>query len=80
MKEHDLIALGFEKRICDEDEQDWYYYTYSFVEHLQLISSASDEIKNNEWYVEFFEVENEIRFTNVRELARLITLIENAKM
>ena len=80
MKEQDLIALGFEKRICDEDGQDWYYYIYRFVEHLELISSDSDEAEKNGWYVEFFEVENKIRFTNIRELAKLITLIENAKI
>ena len=84
MKEEDLISIGFERVDVTKEESgspnDWYYYTYDLTQHFCLISSDNEEAEKDGWYVEFFEVENEIRFTNVRELAKLITLIENAKI
>lgn len=61
MKEQDLIALGFEKRICDEDGQDWYYYTYSFAEHLKLISCDSEEAESKRIAEE--EIQKQMRET-----------------
>jgi hypothetical protein len=84
MKEQDLIALGFNRNDVTSEESgspnDWYYYTYDFTEQLSLISIDSEEAEDKGWYVEFCDVQNEIRFTNIRELAKLITIIENAKI
>lgn len=78
MKEQDLIDLGFEKKVIIA-RNTCHYYIYDLTEQLSLISSDNDEAEKNGWYVEFFEVDD-IRFTNVRELAKLITIIENAKI
>lgn len=83
MTEKDLIALGFERVDVTKEESgnpnDWYYYIYKFAQHLELISSDSDEAKKEGWYVEFFDVESEIRFKSRIQLLDLIELIENAK-
>ena len=83
MKEQDLIALGFKKGIMPDEEsghtEEWYYYTYSLTKKLELISNDNEDAEREGWYVEFYNLENKIRFTNIRELAKLITIIENAK-
>lgn len=83
MKEQDLIALGFERVDVTKEKRgypnDWYYYTYDFTSGFGLISNDDEEAESKGWYVEMFQ-ETGIRFTNIRELAKLITIIENAKI
>ena len=79
MTEADLLQLDF-TRINETAENsgapnDWHYYTYD-VGSFCLISPSSDEVKNDEWYVEVFETP-EIRFTNPTEVSILLTLIAN---
>lgn len=85
MKEQDLIDLGFKMIYVTAEESDceddWYYYTYEFTKFLELISSTNEEAeKKGNWYVEFFDSENEIRFDSKLELMDLIAIIENAKI
>ena len=83
MTEQDLIVLGFKRIDVTKEESgypdDWYYYIYYFRSGFGLISSDNEEAEKDGWCVEFFDV-NDIRFTNIRELAKLMTLIENAKI
>ena len=72
MREQDLLDLGF---TCEFGIDDYYYYTY-YISNFCLISSPSDEIKDNEWYVDLFE-SPKIRFTNKTELEILMTLLVN---
>ncbi len=77
MTEKDLINLDF-TRVNETAENsgapnDWHYYTYD-VGSFSLISPASDEVGEDEWYVEVFETP-EIRFTNPTELSILLTLL-----
>ena len=79
MTEADLLQLDF-TRINETAENsgapnDWYYYTYD-VGSFCLISPSSDEVKNDEWYVEIFE-SNTIRFTSRTELEIFMTLLIN---
>ena len=79
MTEKDLINLDF-TRVDETAEnsgapKDWHYYTYD-VGNFTLISPASDEVENDEWYVEVFE-SPEIRFTNPTEVSILLTLMSN---
>ena len=79
MTEVDLINLGF-TRINQTAEDsgtsnDWYYYQYELGSFC-LISSASYEIENDEWFVDIFE-SPEIRFTNLTEVSILLTLLTN---
>jgi hypothetical protein len=77
MTEKQLIELDFTRN--DETAQssgapnDWHYYTYN-VGSFCLISSASYEVENDEWFVDVFE-SPEIRFTNPTEVSILLTLL-----
>ena len=79
MKEVDLINLDFTRN--DETAEnsgspnDWHYYTYD-VCSFSLISPSSDEVENDEWFVEVFE-SPKIRFTNPTEVSILLTLLTN---
>ena len=73
MTEKDLINLDFTRN--DETDGDFYYYTYD-IGSFCLISSANDEVENDEWFVEVFETP-EIRFTNPAEVNILLTLLTN---
>jgi len=79
MTEKDLIELDFTR--VDETAQssgapnDFHYYTYD-VGSFCLISPASYEVENDEWFVDVFE-SPEIRFTNPTEVSILLTLLTN---
>jgi hypothetical protein len=84
MKEQDIIDFGFERHDVTAEqsgyENDWHYYTYDFTRGFGLITSDSDEAeKIGEWYVEFFEAEQEIRFTDASKLQYLMEIIIEAK-
>jgi hypothetical protein len=77
MTENDLIDLDFtrngETAESSGAPNDWHYYTYD-IGSFSLISAGSDEVENDEWYVEVFETP-EIRFTNPTEVSILLTLL-----
>ena len=79
MTEDDLLDLDFtrvdETAISSGAPNDWHYYTYN-IANFCLITPASDEVKDGEWYVEVFETP-EIRFTSRTELEILMTLLIN---
>ena len=84
MKEQDIIDLGFKKEIEHDSIGKYYYYVYDFGRGLSLISNANDETINGEWYVYIFEEDNarfedNIRFTNKKDLERLINLLSKNK-
>jgi len=79
MTEQDLLQLEFtrvdETAVSSGAPNDWHYYTYN-IANFCLITPASDEVKDGEWYVEVFETP-EIRFTSRTELEILMTLLIN---
>ena len=83
MKEQDLIELGFKREDVGTEEsgdtENWYYYVYDFVKGFSLITSASNEVVDNEWYVDVFETDEKIRFTLRSLVEILITVINNGK-
>jgi len=74
MTEKDLINLGFTRNNSGASN-DWHYYTYD-IGSFSLISAASYEVKNDEWFIDVFE-SPEIRFTNPTEVSSLLTLLTN---
>ena len=78
MTEREIQLLGFERN----DEEDLYdnnyrYYSYTVAMGLQFISNSSYEIKDgDEWYIDFFNSDPTIRFTEFGEVQALINLLE----
>lgn len=88
MTEKEIQLLGFEKQedggieLSDDEngvwvEDEFHYYTYDIVNGLTLISSSNDEIgEDGQWFVEIFNTEPSIRFTEFGEVQALINLLE----
>jgi hypothetical protein len=83
MTEQDLIELGFERNDITAEESgyqnDWYYYTYDFVNNLSLISCDNEEAQIKGWYIEVFEAET-IRFYTAEDVKKLIDIINKNKL
>ena len=79
MTEKEIQLLGFEVSY-DDGGGDWdkyHYYTYTVGRGFQFISNASDEVgEDGQWYIEFFNSDPEIRFTDFGEVQSLINLLE----
>ena len=89
MTEKQIQLLGFEKQneqgvqVSDGEgnfwiEDNYYYYTYDIAMGLALITNASDEVKqHDQWFVEVFNTEPAIRFTEFGEVQALINLLQS---
>jgi len=89
MTEKEIQLLGFEKQedggieVSDDDgglwvEDEFYYYTYDIVDGFELISSSNNEVgEDGQWFVEIFNTEPSIRFTEFGEVQALINLLQN---
>lgn len=59
MTEKDLKELGFNKIIVTTEESDnekeYYYYQLNIMDGLHLVSTDSDESKNDIWKVKNFD-------------------------
>jgi hypothetical protein len=75
MTEKELELLGFEKNYMDEDDD--YYYYLDVVSGLGFISCTGFEGQNNGWYVEVFNTEPSIRFTDFGELQGMLNQLES---
>ena len=76
MTEKQIQLLGFEREEYGDYEGDHHYYSYQIANGFGFISSSSDEVKDGEWYVDFFDSWPNIRFTSFEEVQSLINLIE----
>lgn len=79
MTERELILLGFKsEQINEHDEDESYYYVLDIVDGLTFITPTNDEIKNDEWYVEFFNTDPYIRFNSFGQVQGLINTLSAA--
>jgi hypothetical protein len=79
MTEKELTLLGFKmEEIKEYDEDKSYYYVLDIVDGLTLITPTNEEIKYNDWHVDFFDTEPLVRFKNFGELQALINQLTNA--
>lgn len=76
MTENQIIELGFEKEF-HADNEDLYYYTYDIALGLCLITQMNDEVKDGNWYVEFFDTTPSIRFTEPEDLKQLLEILKS---
>lgn len=78
MTEKQIQLLGFEVNY-DDGNGNWekyHYYSYTVARGFQFISNSSDEVgEDGQWYVEFFNSEPTIRFTEFGEVQALINLL-----
>jgi len=79
MTEKELYLLGFEKEeIKDYDDDDSYYYVLDIVDGLTFITPTNENLRDGNWYVEIFNTEPSIRFTEFGQLQGLINLLTSA--
>ena len=76
MKEQDLIDLGFERFDENDGGHKFHYYTLDLGTNqvVSFITPASDEVQNNEWYVEIFQ-DSGIMFDDSKELSLFINIV-----
>ena len=81
MTEKEVKLLGFEREhYVDTNENGWadrYYYSYDIANGFGFISCSDDEVVDGKWFVEFFDSDPAIRFTEFGEVQALINLIKS---
>ena len=89
MTEKELQLLGFEKQedggieLSDDEngvwvEDEFHYYTYAITQGFGFISNSNDKVgEDGQWFVEIFNTEPSIRFTEFGEVQALINLLES---
>jgi hypothetical protein len=79
MTEKELQILGFEREeIREHDEDESYYYALDIVDGITFITPTNDEIKDGNWYVDFFNTDPIVRFHEIREVQGLINQLTKA--
>ncbi len=79
MTERELILLGFNsEEIKEHEEDESYYYVLDIVDGLTLITPTNEEIKDGDWYIEFFNTDPLVRFHEFGEVQELIDTLTNA--
>jgi hypothetical protein len=79
MTEKEMTLLGFKREeIREHDEDDSYYYVLDIVDGLTFITPTNEEIKNDEWYVEFFNTDPLVRFDSFGQVQGLINTLTSA--
>ena len=75
MTEKEIQLLGFKKE--HSLENDFYYYKYKIAEGFEFISNADDEVgEDKKWFIEIFNTDPIIRFTNPQQIQSLINMLE----
>jgi len=76
MTEREIILLGLKSELVKEHEDDeTYYYVLDIVDGLTFITPTNEEIKDGNWYIEFFNTDQGIRFYSFGEAQGLINQI-----
>jgi len=77
MREQDLISLGFQRFDENDEGDNFYYYTLDLGNNgvVSFISPTSDEIENDEWYVEIFQ-DTSIMFDRYLDLSQFIEIVK----
>jgi hypothetical protein len=79
MTERELILLGFKsEEIKEHEEDESYYYVLDIVDGITFITPTNEEIKDNNWYVEFFNTDPYVRFYEFGEVQALINTLTKA--
>jgi len=81
MTEREIQLLGFERQDSEDGEYSFYYYIYKIVDGLDFISNANDDlIDGDEWYIDIFNTDPHIRFTEFGDVQGLINILEKRRV
>jgi len=81
MTEREIQLLGFERQDSEDGEYSFYYYIYKIVDGLVFISNANDDlIDGDEWYIDIFNTDPHIRFTEFGDVQGLINILEKRRV
>ena len=83
MTEQEIRLLGFQIQHDDGGGyfDPYYYFTCKVTNGLRFISNANDEIsEDGEWFIELFDTEPAVRFTDYAQAQALINTLEKAKI
>ena len=79
MTEKEIILLGFQKEgMREHDEDESYYYVFDIVDGLTFITQSNEEIKEDNWYIDFFNTDPLVRFHEFGEVQELINQLTKA--
>ena len=81
MTENEIKSLKFKKVEVSAEEsggEAYYFYTHDVVNGLSFISNSSDDVKDGEWFVEFFNTEFPVRFYEMSKVLSLINILTKA--
>jgi|694.fasta_scaffold00211_78 hypothetical protein len=80
MTEEDLIELGFEKILIQDDESqngyDYYYYNKELCDNIVLYSTDSIDVEDNNWIVKCWDIPA-IRITSKDHFMQFVEMIDN---
>jgi len=80
MKEQDLINAGFTRRDVTKEEsgndKDFYYYVLDVVDGITLVSDSTEEIDDDNWTVDCFEVDKIL----IKDVESLTNFLETLKI
>jgi hypothetical protein len=73
MTEREIILLGLKSELVKEHEDDeTYYYVLDIVDGLTFITPTNEEIREDNWYIEFFNTDPSIRIYSFGEAQGLL--------
>lgn len=81
MTEKEIQILGFVKENIYEYEGEQkpdYYYYLDIVDGITFITQSKDQVKNDNWNVDFFNTDPLIRFNKMEEVQSLINKLTKA--
>jgi hypothetical protein len=77
MTEKELESLGFDLEGYGDFDGEWHYYSLQLASGFGFISCANNQVgEDGQWYVDFFDSDPLIRFTDHDELRSIISLVE----
>lgn len=81
MTEKEIQILGFAKENIYEyegEEDPDYYYVLDIVDGITFITQSRDQVKNDNWAVDFFNTDPVVRFDKMEKVQSLINTLTNA--
>lgn len=79
MSEKELVKLGFKQEPIESYGEDYYYF-YSLVGEMGLISCALSDVTEGKWFVDVFDAYPTIRYYEYGDVKELITAFKKGKI